>query len=88
MGVTKCLCRGSQAASLLCSSLGRSLFSFSSMQFSTPPSILFVGRNRRIGMEGWAAVGRALPSKRNLRKLDLGELYSFIAITIAVYRAD
>jgi hypothetical protein len=72
MGVTKCLCRGSQATSLLCSSRGRSLLSCSSMHES-PPSILFVVGNRGIGMEGWAAVARALSSKRNLKNLDLGE---------------
>jgi hypothetical protein len=43
------------------------------MYASPPPSILFVGRNRGIGMEGWAAVASALFSKRNMKKLDLGE---------------
>jgi hypothetical protein len=43
------------------------------MHESPPPSILFVGDNRGIRMEGWAAVGRALSSKRNLKKLYLGE---------------
>jgi hypothetical protein len=36
-------------------------------------SILFVADNRGIGMEVWAAVGRALSSKRKLKKLALGE---------------
>jgi hypothetical protein len=35
--------------------------------------VLFVGGNKGIGVEGWAAVGRALSSKRNLKKLDLCE---------------
>jgi hypothetical protein len=34
---------------------------------------LFVGGNNGIGIEGWAAVGRALSSKKNLKKLNLGE---------------
>jgi hypothetical protein len=43
------------------------------MLSSSPPSILFVGWNSGIEMEGWAAVGMALTSKRNLKKLNLGE---------------
>jgi hypothetical protein len=35
--------------------------------------LLLVGSNRGIGIEGWAAVGRALSSKRNLKKLNIGE---------------
>jgi hypothetical protein len=35
--------------------------------------MLFVAGNYGIRMEGWAAVGRALPSKMNLKKLNLGE---------------
>jgi hypothetical protein len=37
-----------------------------------PHSNLFVGNNWGIGMEGWVAVGRALSSMRNLKKLDIG----------------
>jgi hypothetical protein len=36
-------------------------------------SILFVEENSDIGMEGWAAVGRALSSKRNFKNLNLCE---------------
>jgi hypothetical protein len=43
------------------------------MHSSPSPSILFVGSNSGIEIEGWAAVARALSSKRNLKKLDLGE---------------
>jgi hypothetical protein len=43
------------------------------MHESPPPSILFVGYNRGIGVEGWVAVARALSSKKNLKKLNLGE---------------
>jgi hypothetical protein len=35
--------------------------------------LLLVGYNRGIGIEGWAAAGRALSSKRNLKKLNIGE---------------
>jgi hypothetical protein len=43
------------------------------MHESLSPFILFVDDISGIGMEGWAAVGRALSSKNNLKKLDLGE---------------
>jgi hypothetical protein len=43
------------------------------MHASPPPSILLVGYNSGIGIEGWVAVGRALSSKRNLKKLNVGE---------------
>jgi hypothetical protein len=51
----------------------RTLLSCSAMHASPTPSILFVGGNRGIGMEGWEAVGIALSSKWNFKKLDLCE---------------
>jgi hypothetical protein len=60
-----------QVASLLCSALCHSQLSCPSMRES--PSILFEANNRHIGIEGWAAVGRALFSKKNFKKLDLGK---------------
>jgi hypothetical protein len=36
-------------------------------------SSLFVGGNSDIKMEGWAAVGKVLSSKKNIKKLYLGE---------------
>jgi hypothetical protein len=38
----------------------------------SPHSNLFVGNNRDMGMEGWAAVGRALSSTTKLRQFNLG----------------
>jgi hypothetical protein len=43
------------------------------MQTSPSPSVVFVGYNSGIGLEGWVAVGRSLSFKRNIKKLDLGE---------------
>jgi hypothetical protein len=43
------------------------------MHESPPSCILFLGWNKGIGMEGWAAMGRALSSKKNLKKLALGK---------------
>jgi hypothetical protein len=40
---------------------------------SPSPFILLVGDNSCIEKEGWAAVGKALLSKRNFKKLDLSE---------------
>jgi hypothetical protein len=50
-----------------------SLLSCSYMHSSPPPCILFLAGNCDIGIEEWAAVGRALSSMRNLKKLYLGE---------------
>jgi hypothetical protein len=49
----------------ICCASGRSLIRIS--------SILFIGGNMGIGMEGWTVVARALSLKRNLKKLNLGE---------------
>jgi hypothetical protein len=46
-------------------------------------SILFVGDNRGIGIEGWAAVGRALSSKKKLKKLALSEEIVIESLSIA-----
>jgi hypothetical protein len=43
------------------------------MHESHSPSILLEGSNCGIGKEGWAAVGRALSSNKNLKTLYLGE---------------
>jgi hypothetical protein len=43
------------------------------MHVSPPLSILFVGGNIGIGMEGWTALAKALSSKRNLKKIDIGK---------------
>jgi hypothetical protein len=47
---------------------------------------LLVGDNRDIGMEGWAAVGRALSSKKNLKKLDLSKLRGGVSSTYPDHR--
>jgi hypothetical protein len=87
MGATQCLCRGSQAASLLCSSRGHSLLSCSSIH----PCIHLIlpGGNKGIGMKGWAVVARTLSSKWNLKKLNLGKslhlrVLSYWAIVINI----
>jgi hypothetical protein len=43
--------------------------------------MLFVGNNSDIGKEGWAAVGRALSSKKNLKKFDLSEFRGRVSST-------
>lgn len=59
--------------------------------FVSPLFILFLGNNGGIGVEGWAAVGKALLTLRNLKKLDLGErevgkfLCRFCYLTYFIY---
>jgi hypothetical protein len=68
-------CAGALRPHLCCAPLAAALCSLAHpcMHESPPPSILFVGGNSGIGMEGWAAVGLALSTKRNLKKLYLGD---------------